>query len=216
MNSHIESSPKIINGILYLGSFDGFFYALNARNGRPLLQFNTYSSVLSSPEVSNGMVFVGAEGGKLYAIDGHARNWFLENKLIKYWRVLYMYGDLPKPPPPSGYLWSLNLGGIIKSSPLIVDKKLYIGAGSRLIALDIPTKEVLWRFRTRGWIESSPAISGDVIYIGSDDGCLYALNALDGSLRWRLQTNDKISASPTVADGIVYIGSHDGNLYAVE
>jgi len=215
-DNRILSSPAVANGILYIGSMDGFLYALNAKNGRPLLKFKAYAPIVSSPSVYDSAVYVSNTRGHLYAIDGMARNWFLENKLLPYWKALYLYGDLPKPPPPSGYLWSLRLGPINSSSPSVIDNRLFIGAGPNLLAIDILNHEVLWTFETRGWIESSPAVSGTTIYIGSTDGRLYALDALTGKRLWETLTRDRITSSPAVADGTVYIGSHDGNLYAIK
>ena len=215
-DNRIPSSPAVANGILYIGSTDGFLYALNAKNGRPLLKFKSYAPIVSSPSVYDGTVYVGTTRGYLYAIDSTARNWFLENKLLPYWKVLYLYGDLPKPPQPSGYLWSLRLGGVTSSSPVVIDDRLYIGAGSRLLAIDISNHKVLWAFNTGAWIESSPAVSGTTVYVGSNDGRLYALDAISGNRLWEIRTEDRITSSPVVADGTVYVGSHDGNLYAIK
>jgi outer membrane protein assembly factor BamB len=213
--NRIDSSPVIADGILYIGSMDGYFYALNARNGRRLLKFKAYSSIISSPAILDGVAYVGTSKGLLYAVEGGARNWLFENKLTGYWKALYLYGDLPKPPPASGYLWSRRLGGSILSSPAVDGERLYIGAGSQLVAVDISKHEVLWRFETGGWVESSPAVYGDSIYFGSSDTFLYALNAASGSLLWKIQTKDKITSSPVVAGGIIFVGSHDGNMYAI-
>jgi hypothetical protein len=46
-----------------------------------------------------------------------------------------------------------------------------------------------WSHPTRGIIVfSSPAVAGDVVYIGSEDGKLYALDALTGTLEWSYTT----------------------------
>src|SRR5207237_5770600 len=78
---------------------------------------------------------------------------------------------------------------------------------------------VKWKFKTERVIEawfSSPTVSGDTAYFGSDDGYLYALNALTGELKWKFKTGDVVYSSTAVADGAVYVGSHDGYLYAVD
>ena len=55
-----------------------------------------------------------------------------------------------------------------------------------------------------------------VVYIGSQNGKLYAFNALTGATIWTYTTGNTIASSPTIADGIVYIGSFDNNLYALD
>ena len=55
-----------------------------------------------------------------------------------------------------------------------------------------------------------------MVYVGSDDGNLYAVNAIDGEQIWALPTGDVIFSSPAVVDGVVYVGRADHNLYAVD
>lgn len=65
----------------------------------------------------------------------------------------------------------------------------------------------------------SPALdeAGGIIAVGSEDGGLYAYNALTGeSLRWSpFQTDGEIWSTPVLRNGIAYFGSQDGNVYAV-
>jgi len=215
-NGYVLSSPAVAGGIICFGSMDGYLYALNAHNGKPRLKFKVYDPIVSSPSVVEKVVYVNNAKGRLYAIDGTATNWLFETKVYNYLKVLHLYGDLPKLPTPSGQLWSRLLGPISSSSPLLVEDRLYIGAGLSLLAMDLSKKEFLWKFRTGGVINSSPAVSGPVIYVGSNDGHLYALEAYTGKMLWEINTGGKITASPAVADGTVYVGSHNGKFYAIE
>ena len=65
----------------------------------------------------------------------------------------------------------------------------------------------------------SPALdeAGGIIAVGSEDGGLYAYNALTGdSLRWSpFQTDGEIWSTPVLRNGVAYFGSQDGNVYAV-
>ena len=78
------------------------------------------------------------------------------------------------------------------------------------------TNTELWRFGTEGDVSSSPAASNGTIYVGSDDGHLYAIDAVTGTEIWRFKTGDLMYSSPAVANGIVYSGSDDGHLYAID
>jgi outer membrane protein assembly factor BamB len=55
--------------VVYVGSNDGFLYALNAGTGARLWSFLTGASVTSSPTVANGVVYVGSNDGFLYAFN---------------------------------------------------------------------------------------------------------------------------------------------------
>jgi outer membrane protein assembly factor BamB len=88
------------------------------------------------------------------------------------------------------------------------------GVSTSVGPVDQPAE--IWRFQAGGHINSEPAIVGGVLYVGSDDGNLYALDAVTGAERWRFAANDALSSSPAIADGVVYIGSGSGTLYAVD
>ena len=65
----------------------------------------------------------------------------------------------------------------------------------------------------------SPALdeAGGIIAVGSEDGGLYAYNALTGEgLRWSpFQTEGEIWSTPVLRNGVAYFGSQDGSVYAV-
>ena len=214
--NRIMSSPTIANGILYIGSMDGFLYTLHANSGRLQLKFKSYAPIVSSPSVKDSVVYYGTTRGTLYAVNGNSRNWPFEHILVPYWRTLYMYGTLPKPPGPSGFMWSLWLGAPSYHSPVIQGDLLYIGSGDKIFAIDTNNREVLWIFEAGSRLRSSPALVDTTIYACGEDGQLFALDALTGERLWNLSINGKITSSPAVADGTVYVGSHDGRMYAIQ
>ena len=63
---------------------------------------------------------------------------------------------------------------------------------------------------------SSPAVVGARVYIGSNDGNIYALNAVTGEDLWNFKADDEIESSPAVAEDVVYFGSSDGYVYALD
>ena len=67
---------------------------------------------------------------------------------------------------------------------------------------------------------AGPAVVDDpdqpIVLVGSEDGNLYAYDALvGGDPLWVFRTGDKIWSTPVVKDGIAYFGSHDDSVYAV-
>ncbi len=59
--------------------------------------------------------------------------------------------------------------------------------------------------------------AGGIIAVGSEDGGLYAYNALTGeNLHWSpFRTDGKIWSTPVLRNGVAYFGSQDGGVYAV-
>jgi outer membrane protein assembly factor BamB len=99
----------VTNGIVYVGSGDGWVYALNATTGLIEWKFLTGGAVSSSPNVANGVVYVGSGDGYLYALDA-----------------------------TSGVLLLKTLtGGAIESSPDVANGIVYVGSDDRFVyALD--------------------------------------------------------------------------------
>ena len=62
----LYSSPAVVNGVVYIGSFDGNVYALNATSGNQIWNYTT-GGVWSSPVVVNGVVYIGSNGN-VYAL----------------------------------------------------------------------------------------------------------------------------------------------------
>ena len=63
----IFSSPAVANGVVYVGTYNSFLYALDARTGAFKWSYLTGGEVRSSPAVVNGVVYFGSYDSKLYA-----------------------------------------------------------------------------------------------------------------------------------------------------
>jgi outer membrane protein assembly factor BamB len=61
------SSATVASGVVYVGSYDGNLYALNAATGAKLWSYHTGNQVFASPTVVNGVVYVGSGDGNMYA-----------------------------------------------------------------------------------------------------------------------------------------------------
>src|SRR5208283_5877315 len=64
----VSSSPAVVSGVVYVGSWDDDVYALNATNGEKLWNYKTGNQVESSPAVVNGVVYIGSDDGNVYAL----------------------------------------------------------------------------------------------------------------------------------------------------
>ena len=197
------SSSTIVNGVLYVGSYDGNVYALNATNGQKIWSYLTQGSVGSSPAFVNGVVYIGSGDGNVYALN--AKN--------------------------GARIWNYKTGYPVGSSPAVVNGVVYIGScDGNVYALKAGDGDKLWNYTTHGtgllpsktyvngttvyFVLSSPAVVNGVVYVGSDDGNVYALNAKDGIKLWNYTTGDYIWSSPAVVGGVLYVPSDD-SLYAL-
>jgi hypothetical protein len=66
-NGAIYSSSAVADGVVYIGSWDGYVYAFDAANGSPIWNYNTGGQVFSAPTVAGGVMFVGSYNSKVFA-----------------------------------------------------------------------------------------------------------------------------------------------------
>jgi len=71
--------------------------------------------------------------------------------------------------------------------PIVAGQKMFVGSSQTdsLVAYDTRTGQRLWEFRADGPIRFAPVAWQDKLYVASDDGHLYCVRAVDGSLVWK-------------------------------
>ena len=190
-DSRVESSPVVVNQLLFVGSDSGNVYALKADTGRLMWSYPTGGPVSCSPAVAiNGLVYVASSDFNVYALNAKT----------------------------GALVWNYPTGGPISSSPAVANGVVYVGSeDANVYALNARTGAKLWSYAT-GWsVYSSPAVINGVVYVGSDDSNVYALNATTGGMLWSYNVGSyaRIVSSPAVANGVVYIGSHAGKALAL-
>jgi outer membrane protein assembly factor BamB len=156
----IASAPASVGGIVYVGSWDGYEYALNATTGA--LVWKTFlgqttapcypqlAGVSSGANINNGVIYVGGGDSNFYALD----------------------------PNTGAILWSVFVGDNTKgwynwSSPLIYNGYAYVGTASvgdcplipgQLLQISLSTHQVVNSYNTvpsgqvGGGIWTSPSI----------------------------------------------------------
>ena len=152
----------------------------------------------STPAVANGFVYTAAE-------DGVVRCYKQET------------GDL---------VWNFTTDGAhlgragehigIWASPILWDRKIYIGASNHyLYCLTADKGEVVWKYKARGPIwGTAPVVDGRVVF-GDKAGWMHLLSAADGKQISELKIGDNVNATPAVLDGRIYIGAFNGKLYCL-
>lgn len=190
----VSSSPAIVGGTVYFGSYDGKVYALDAATGAKKWEYATGGWIGSSPYVSNGVVFITSSDGYLYAL----------------------YAD-------TGALkWSYYTGGSDVSSPVVSDGMVIWGSGypnKSTYAVTEASGTYVWKGDTNQMVYSSGAVSGTQVVIGSDDAYYRCYNKTTGSLIWQFLTSGGIYRSvPAISGNTVYFapGDWDRKIYAVD
>ena len=75
-------------------------------------------------------------------------------------------------------LWTFATKQRVDSSPVIVGKRVFIGAADgRLYALDLKTGKELWEYQAAGGFTGSPAVADGKLVIATDRGAVYCFGA---------------------------------------
>lgn len=217
----VMASPVLAGGLLYVGSDDKAFHALDLATGVEKWKFETGGWVRSTAAVAGGVVYFGSYDGNFYAVDAAsgAVKWKFATAGERKFAAKGLHGSKPRAQiiPDAWDVW--------QSSPVVVGGRVFFGSGDgNLYALDAADGELAWKFATGDVVHSSPAVVDGVLYVGSFDRFFYALDAATGALKWKLETGadaenhnqEGIPSSPCVADGVVYFGCRDFHLYAVD
>jgi outer membrane protein assembly factor BamB len=213
----VTSSPTIVDGVCYVGSYDKNIYALDAVSGDIIWKFTTDYNVMSSPAVVEGKLYTGADDGNIYCLNAETGT--------QMWK--YHVGG----PIARGYS---RVQMVIRSSPTVVWGKVYVGhLDGNMYCINAYTGDLIWSRQTGGQIMGSPAlVANDGLYINSNtpgtNGTLYKLDATSGDIIWTLSIpygGTAVSdyspnylywyASPTVADGKVFIPADSRDQYCI-
>jgi outer membrane protein assembly factor BamB/formylglycine-generating enzyme required for sulfatase activity len=236
----VISSPVAVDGLVYVGSDDGRFYAVEEESGERAWHFDAGAPVRSSAAVHGGVVYVGDNGGYLHALhaqDG-SEEWSFE---VHRWGR-HLQFPLANSPAPAhgavffcldavravdaatgGELWRYREGrGLSGLSSVALGRGLllYGGDGAHIVAARLHTERTAWKYNNASdHFVCTPAISGDTAYATGTRG-IAALDMETGEPRWEYREEqwprDPLFSSPTVAGGMVYCGSEDGSLYALD
>lgn len=190
-----ESSPVVVDRVVYLGDWSGRVYALYARTGKLKWSFKTKGKIKGGVTVSGDRVYVGSYDHHLYALNRET------GKLL--WRAAAQQ--------------RLGKRGQFYSTPAAAYGRVYIGGtDGKVYSFGATTGKLRWSHSTGGYVYSSPAIWRGLVLIGSYSGRFYAFDAATGQVRWRFRANGRISGSPTVVNGIVYFSTLKERTYGLD
>lgn len=185
----VESSPLLVDGVVYFGSWDRKIYAVDAETGKEIWSFETGDEVKGSVAYAKNTVYVGSYDGNVYALNATT------GKLR--WR--------------SGGREGLTGAGNWYATPAVAYGRVYIGnTDGKVYAFGARTGDLLWAHGTGSYVYSSAAVWDKKVLVGSWDGKLYALDAATGDEVWSFKAGGAISGAPTVMDGVVYFATTKG------
>jgi len=230
--------PVIVNGLVYVGSYDNKVYVFDADTGGKAINYewDIGSPIAGGVAVGNGTLFVGSSKGKLSALnaDSGAVKWeFVTGKEI--WATpivsdgIVYFGSLDHKlyavDIETGNLtltWDkpFQTGGGIASTALVVDGVVYVGSfDSKFYAVNAGNGTIKWVFDGAGnWFWSKAVYDNGIIYVGSLDQNVYAIDSGNGTLAWPkpFQASGSLKSTPVIVDGVLVVASEDGKVYGID
>ncbi|MCL4473668.1 MAG: PQQ-binding-like beta-propeller repeat protein [Actinobacteria bacterium] len=188
----VKSTPIMCDGLVYIGTHDGYVYAVDVETGKEKWKLKADGPTISSSiSIFDGTIYFGS-GNFLYAADA------------KSGRVVWKFEPESNSHSRSSLDPQRDLSQGIVSTPLLTNGRVFFGTlGGIFYALDSRTGNKIWAYQASGKIAMSPAMESDSVYFG-DDNQFYAINAETGKEIWIFKTPIyRINASPAISDGIV-------------
>ena len=228
-----ESSPIAVNNRVFIGSYDGYFYALDAQTGAVCWKYKTEAGFVATAGFFDGCVFCGDSDGIFYCWDAEKGKliWKFDTQRQIYsapgfYRNLVLFNN------QAGLFYALDCktGKMIRqykaddqlrSSVTIAQNRAFLcGCDAHLHIIDLDTFERVLYVDLGAPSGGTAALTADALFLGTEGNEVLAIQWKQGTVRWRFQ-NAKSPApfrsSPAVgAQGLVYVGSNDRRLYALE
>ena len=208
-SSHIESSPIVANGKVYVGAGDDGLYCLDAVTGKQLWNFRDGLHIDASPV---------AVGNSIYASSGISRRY-------RTTQIFCLNADTGQ------VRWRQDTDLPAWGSPLIVGERIYFGLGNGRLLISVAppekpagallcvaanTGETLYRYSVSDGVLARAAADAERVYFTSRDGFCYALNHATGALAWRFEMNGPAVTTPALAGTHLYVVPTQGPVFCLD
>ena len=208
----LRGAPSVDGSNLYVMSQDNQVYSLKEADGTTNWSNAAALEIAGvfgtgAPAVARGTVIAGFSSGELNA--------------YRYENGRMVWQDTLQRTSISTSVSSLS---DIDAAPVIDNGVVYsIGAGGRMVALDINSGQRLWELSIAGI--STPAVAGDWIFVVTDKAQLLAIAKASGKIRWinqlpryrkmKAKANQINYQGPVLAGGRLILAGSNGVLVNV-
>lgn len=168
----IYAAPVIEEGIIYVGSLDSSFYAIEAETGEKKWQYKTDNPIQSTAAIFENIICF-ESGNQLYGLEKNG-------SLV--WQF---------PLTTLSVTNQIDSWDFYHSSPNIVDGIAYIGTEKGLVfGVDVKTgtKVFEWQSPSKATIRIKPGIYENKLFVGDWSGVLYAFDLERNELSWSYDT----------------------------
>ncbi len=116
---------------------------------------------------------------------------------------------------------NILIGGALSAKPAVAGGMIYQPGEFGVTAYTLDG-EIVWNGPApeegelfAPFVQGSPALAGGMVYFGSQDGNIYALDAVTGETVWTWPEGVPIIGEVAVTEGVVYVATSRGNVIAI-
>lgn len=189
----MQASAAIYKDVVYVGSTDRYFYAVDIDDGSKKWEFLAEDFIAATPVVEQQGVIFTTRQGTVYSLEH-------KNKSAK-----------------KSALWQHDINEVVESSPVRYGKYILVGTKrGRLLALNIVNGEKLWEKKFEGGIVTTPVLAPPYVFVGTVKGEVFCIDMEKQEVAWsKTRLVGEIKGSLSVAPGYVYIGTNKGYFYKI-
>lgn len=189
----VKAQPVVYESVVYISSFDGVLYAVDAASGRLRWRTLIGGSLVAAPTVSDEWIVVGSTSGAVVQLRR------ADGRIV--WRTQL---------PPPVFATAGVLDGVVCTAA--GDGKIY--------GLSLQDGRMLWDYQTEMFVQSRIVGAQGLFLVGCWDNHLYAFEARTGALRWKQKFGRSFYYAPAIGSpvtdgGRVIVPSNDATLHAV-
>ena len=235
-HSHVESSPAIADGKVYIGAGDDGMYCIALApgpGGKPNVLWHLpgreYPDCETSPIVQEGRVYFGlGEGGQAVVCAEAATG-------KEIWRTPAPYPVFGSPAIADGKVFvGMGNGNMVESAEAVRDKKIAamkeagkssaeieaagkkLGPAGEVWALDLADGKVVWKHSLRRTVLGSIAAADGRLYFGSRDGTFHCRTTDNEPVGTPVKVGEAIVTSPAIGADHVYFVTQSGRLHGLD
>ena len=183
----IQGAPAVVNGVVYVPSFDKYLYALDLATGKQKWK-TKLGPLQASPSVKGDRVYVGDLNRNFHCLS------IADGKV----------------------LWTFETGDQITSGCNFHGDNILVGShDSTLYCLDANGKK-LWEVKTEGPVNGSPVVVGDTTFVAGCDSMFHILDARTGKELGSVDLGGQAAATASVSGDFAYVGTMENQVVGVK
>ena len=225
-----ESTPAIVDGIVYAADLDGKVFAFQLENGNKKWEAEFDAGFVAPVACHNDLIYVGDYDGKMYCLDKNGKKvWEFQtdaeiNSSANFYQDKVLFGSqdarLYCLDAKSGKLvWKHEAADQIRCTPTIVgDRTMIAGCDAQLHVINLKDGKAIHQVDIQSPTGATPAAFGNDVYFGTEQGVFFAANSKTGEVKWTFEDlyGIQLRGSAAVKDGLVIFGAFDRKIYALD